>query len=255
MTTLSSQAQQLLTARFSRSASGRVLLRGHLSGRRRLSSSQATRLEQRLAQLRQERSGPKTSAPKANTGTQHTASTTTGGAVLPKTVKVFDDLDEFNRAANQAEPNTTYQFGNYAWSTDDQARIVHVEGKVKLKKHGRKTTDQVTTTAIGKSADAQPGDVGFHLVGDQFDGPINRLNVVPGNGVSFGELKALNLSAYKSWEKEVAVLAQTHDDLTIRIKAKFNKSNGTTRPDVFEVAYHTGDGKWEKTLLRNQAGG
>lgn len=231
MKALSSQAM-LLAVRLGRGATGRVLLRGHLSGRRRLTSSQAARLKQRL------QAPPPTPQPP--------------GA---KTVKVFDDLDEFNRAANQAEPNTTYQFGNYAWSTDEQARIVHVEGKVKLKKHGRKTTDQVTTTAIGKSADAQPGDVGFHLIGDQFDGPINRLNVVPGNGVSFGELKSLNLSAYKSWEKDIAVLAQTHDDVTIRIKAKFNKSNGTTRPDVFEVAYHTGDGKWQKTLLRNQAGG
>jgi hypothetical protein len=169
-------------------------------------------------------------------------------------VRRFDNLDDFNRAANAAEANTAYEFGNYRWVTDGRGRVSSVEGRVDLAKHGRVTTDNVSTTSIGKSADAQAGDVGFHLVGDQFNGPINRLNVVPGNGVTQGQLKSLNLSGYKMWENEVADLARSNN-VVMKVEPMYSPNNLTTRPDAFRASYRVNGGNWETTVFRNRAGG
>lgn len=171
-----------------------------------------------------------------------------------KTVQQFTDLETFNRAANHAQPDTVYRFGNYEWETDGQSRVARVEGQIQLKKHGRHTTDGVTTVSIGQSPDAEDGDVGFHLIGDQFDGPINNLNVVPGNGVSLGQLKSLNLSGYKRWENNIAKLAR-QGQVTVRIEAIYSSGNTTTRPNRFVAAYQDAQGKWVKTLFNNKAGG
>lgn len=176
----------------------------------------------------------------------------TPSEVAPKTVQRFDDLEEFNRAANDAQPNTIYKFGSYAWETDDDGRVSHVEGRITLRKHGRKTTDGVTTVSIGQSGDAEEGDVGFHLIGDQFDGPINLLNVVPGNGVSFKELKSLNLSGYKKWEYTIAELARSRQ---VSVKIKLVYSAKGRRPDSITASYLDEDGNWVKKTFENKAGG
>jgi hypothetical protein len=171
-------------------------------------------------------------------------------------VENFDTLADFNRAANHAKPDTDYHYGNYTWSTDAEGRVSSVEGCVTLDKNGRVPTDGVDTTSIGKSKDSQPGDVGFHLVGDQFNGPVNRLNVVPGNGVTQGELKSLNLSGYKRWENEVSGLARDpNNTVEIRVEASYKASNTTTRPDAFNASYRVNGGDWVTSVFRNRAGG
>ena len=72
-----------------------------------------------------------------------------------------------------------------------------MEGQLVLKPHGRK--GQSLQTKIGN--EGLESDVGFHLIGDQFNGPINRLNVVQGNGKPIDGLKNLNTSAYAKLEK------------------------------------------------------
>lgn len=201
------------------------------------------RLEATVASLRQ--------------GQQSPAATGTTAQIVPPPPKktfVFDDPDAFNRAARNPEPNAIYRFSSYAWETDDRGRVAKVDGRINLKKHGRQTTDGVTTVSIGQSEDALPGDVGFHLIGDQFDGPINNLNVVAGNGVSLGQLKALNLSGYKRWENKIAKLAR-QGTVTVRIKAVYSSGNHKTRPDVITAEYQDNEGRWVKSVFRNKAGG
>lgn len=188
------------------------------------------------------------------TGQGDTTASTPPPPARPKTVRTFNDVHDFNRAANNPEPDTVYKFGSYEWETDADGRVAKVEGQIRLKKHGRHTTDGVTTVSIGQSEDAEEGDVGFHLIGDQFNGPINNLNVVPGNGVSVGELKSLNLSAYKRWENQIAKLAKKNK-VTVRIDAVYSKKSKTTRPKMFTASYKDENGAWVKTVLRNKAGG
>jgi len=70
---------------------------------------------------------------------------------------------------------------------------------------------------IGK--EGAPSDVGFHLIGDRFNGPTNRLNVVAGNGKPLADgLPNLNQGAYKRFENRVAHLASDpHNTVELRI--------------------------------------
>ena len=118
----------------------------------------------------------------------------TRGAHLEE--RVFDNIDEFNRAANELTGEAVLVYNNFRIRTDVYGRIARISGPAQLSPHNRHTTDGVTTTTIGNGPDSLPGDVGFHLIGDQFGGPINTLNVVPGNGQNQNGLTNLNTGAY-----------------------------------------------------------
>ncbi|UOD29976.1 DNA/RNA non-specific endonuclease [Massilia violaceinigra] len=162
---------------------------------------------------------------------------------------------------NSAAPNTRYTYGNYTYETDEVARLASIEGAATLKDHRRfVTSGEPNTVAIGNEGVFE--DVGFHAIGNQFDGPINRLNVFPGSGrsitLSDGEvLKNLNLSRYKvDFENPVAkLIRETGQPVPIRFETIYNKSNMTSRPDAFKASYQQADGNWREVLFRNKAGG
>jgi DNA/RNA non-specific endonuclease len=153
----------------------------------------------------------------------------------------LDDAAALKAAAEHPAPNTRYDFGNYSWTTDARARPIVAEGRVELTPAGRDTALQ---EQIGK--EGAPTDVGFHLIGDRFNGPTNRLNVVPANGKPLGDgLPNLNQGAYKRFENQIAKLAaDPHNAVDVRIMSRYDGGNLTTRPDEFTVAYRVNDGRW-----------
>jgi len=153
----------------------------------------------------------------------------------------LEDADAFKAAAEHAAPNTKYEFGSYSWTTDARGRTVQAEGEVELTPAGRDTGLQ---EQIGK--EGAPSDVGFHLIGDRFNGPTNRLNVVAGNGKPLADgLPNLNQGAYKRFENQVAQLASDpHNTVELRIQPQYSPSNLTTRPDGFSAAYRVNGGDW-----------
>ena len=176
----------------------------------------------------------------------------------PKAYRSFTDIDEFNRAANAAEPNTIYSYGGYKWETDEFGRVISAEGQVKVAPlDGRAGSGGVNTVTIGKGPDAQSGDIGFHLIGDQFGGPTNELNVVPGNGVSQGGMPNLNQGPYASWERAVKNLAAdpANGPVEMRVEPQYYEGNMTTRPDAFYASYRVNSGDWVTRMFRNRAGG
>jgi len=161
-------------------------------------------------------------------------------AAATRTVRL-DDEAAFKAAAEHATPNTTYEFGSYSWTTDAEGRTVQAEGTVELTPAGRDTGLQA---AIGKEGEST--DVGFHLIGDRFNGPTNRLNVVPGNGKPLTDgLPNLNQGAYKRFENQVAKLASDPNSaVDVRIQVDYNTGNMTTRPDGFTASYRVNGGDW-----------
>jgi hypothetical protein len=161
-------------------------------------------------------------------------------AAAPRVVHL-DDADAFKAAAEHATPNTTYEFGSYSWSTDAEGRTIQAEGEVELTPAGR---DNPLQEQFGK--EGAPTDVGFHLVGDRFNGPTNRLNVVAGNGKPLDDgLPNLNQGAYKRFENQVAQLASDpHNTVEMRIQPQYSPGNLTTRPDGFAAAYRVNGGDW-----------
>ena len=115
----------------------------------------------------------------------------------------------------------------------------------------------ITTTNIGKDKGSKTGDVGFHLIGNQFNGPINRLNVVPGNGKPANGVANLNQGAYASkFESKVKALSAAGKKLEVRIEPVYRSGNNTTRPDSFRTQYReVGTSRWTTNDFKNQPGG
>jgi DNA/RNA non-specific endonuclease len=161
-------------------------------------------------------------------------------AAIP--VQRFNNADDFNRAANNAAPNTRYEFGNYSYTTDARGRVSTSEGQISLTPTGRNDPDlQRTIGQEGRST-----DIGFHLIADRFGGQTNRLNVVPGNGRPIGDgLPNLNQGAFKRFENRVADLAaQSGNRVEVRVRTEYDASNLTNRPDNIVGAYRVNGGRW-----------
>lgn len=139
---------------------------------------------------------------------------------------------EFNNAANNASALTRYVYDGYVYETDSLGRSEFFGGKLKLEAAGRNTRLQ---QAIGHDGVAlgHPNDVGFHLIGDQFGGQTNRLNVVPGNG-------NLNNGAYAAFERTIKARAQSpNTEVEVQIRAVYKNGNTTSRPDQFVASYRS----------------
>ncbi len=186
--------------------------------------------------------------------------------VHPKiTVRTFNNIDDFNRAAQNPVRNTRYEYGGYAWTTDSHGRVAEIEGMATPSSGTSRyrTPGTMSQADLGKVPGSQPGDVGFHLIGHQFGGPINPLNVVPGNGqpvalAAGGRLTNINQGRYSSqFEAAVAQLSrETGAPVPVRISVSYGAGNTTVRPDAFIARYQRPDGRWaELPPIFNRAGG
>ncbi|MEG3175300.1 DNA/RNA non-specific endonuclease [Sphingomonas sp. RB3P16] len=165
-------------------------------------------------------------------------------------VRSFTSAADFNAAANHALPNTRYEFGSYAYTTDAGGRVSSAEGQISLAPAGR--NDNALQTQIGH--EGKPTDVGFHLIADRFGAQTNRLNVVPGNGKPIGDgLPNLNTGAYKRFENTVAdIAAQPGNRVEVKIRAEYGDSNATNRPDQIIGSYRVNGGKWREQSFVNK---
>lgn len=145
----------------------------------------------------------------------------------------FDNLADFNRAANNPHPGVTYQYKDLTWSTDELGRTSVVSGKPRLESPGRDTNLQ---RDIGNGPDARDSDVGFHLIGDSLGGPTNRLNVLPGNGKPIDDgLANLNQGQYARMERQLRRALADGRDVRVEIKPVYPPGSATTRPDKIVV--------------------
>ena len=163
----------------------------------------------------------------------------------------FDNVEDFQRAANAPHPNVTYEFDGIRYTTDGEGRPIKVTG-TPLKKKG--VSDPEMRRAIGNGPDAEDTDVGFHLFAESFGGPTNKLNVVPGNGKvteeNFAEFKNLNTSDYARMETQVrtALKDPKVKDLNLTIEPVYVKPG--TRPSQFRAVVRV-DGREFKYKFKN----
>ncbi|MFG6177464.1 DNA/RNA non-specific endonuclease [Halomonas sp. THAF12] len=179
-----------------------------------------------------------------------------GGEIVHR----FDNVTDFNRAANNPQPNARYEYGTYAWETDNLGRVTEASGTVRLDAlDGRAGTDGISTSVIGK--EGRPGDVGFHLIGDQFGGPTNRLNVVPGNGARADPSGPPNLNQGQYGKFELSMKRAAQDpvnagrNIEVKITPQYAKGNATNRPDAFVASYRIEGKRPRKFRFKNQQGG
>jgi hypothetical protein len=129
------------------------------------------------------------------------------------------------------------------YTTDDFARGLSTEGRLKLDAGGNRFHDDYM---IGRLGD--PGDVGFHAGADQFGFQGGPLNVSPGNG-------SLNLREYKTFENYL----KGHLEAGSTVDASFNRvfypGNLSSRPNEYVIQYSIDSGPTRTRTFINEAGG
>ena len=128
-------------------------------------------------------------------------------------------------------PDRHYQSRGYSYVTDEKGRIVHAEGRLRLKDGERKPLNAVV-------ADMQAGDQRGHIVGDQFDGSNKNDNLA-------AQLGTVNQGAYKALENSLAVLVRNGHEVQARFELLY--ADDTRRPSCTTVGYSV-DGDDEITV-------
>lgn len=144
-------------------------------------------------------------------------------------------------------PDVKYIINGAEYVTDDMGRII--SSKTKLSPSNLKTTrhrDSNVQKQMSNLKGSKDGDHAGHLIGDQFGGSSNMINLVPMNGnVNTGTFKQLE----NQWKKAI----ENGKDVKLDIKLKYpNKPKGCERPDWIEVKFEI-DGKLETKLIKNAA--
>lgn len=143
--------------------------------------------------------------------------------------------------ARNLQPNTDYVVNGYRYATDARGRVTSVEGRLDLQTAERNGYQQ----SVAGRADRLPNDQGGHLIASIFNGPGDRLNLVPMNG-------NLNTSRWKAMENGLASALREGRNVEVKIDVLYASTGG--RPLAFRVEQRI-DGEVTRQTFRNQAGG
>lgn len=146
----------------------------------------------------------------------------------------------WNKELNNPEPNKIYKVKGYTYETDELGRVTLVKGAAKLKTANRNTYQQ---SKVGKSG--KDGDEGGHLVASIFDGPGEKINLLPMDA-------NLNKGAWKKMENKWADALKEGKQVDMEVKPKY--IGDSTRPSEFIVRQSI-DGVKSSHSFKNQPGG
>lgn len=143
--------------------------------------------------------------------------------------------------ARNLKPDADYVVNGYTYRTDAQGRVSDVEGQLDLKTADRNSYQQ----GISGREDRLPDDQGGHLIASIFNGPGERLNLVPMNG-------NFNMGAWRDMERTFQNALTEGKTVDVKIEVKYG-SDGQ-RPDNFRVTYEI-DGVPRTRMFDNVPGG
>ncbi|WP_062261273.1 DNA/RNA non-specific endonuclease [Endozoicomonas arenosclerae] len=152
------------------------------------------------------------------------------------------------------EPNTVYKVtsyhdgvpATYTYETDSKGRTVKVTGK--LKKSAitvQKERDKLhrNTTTQSKYGGDDPNYDGGHLIGTLFQGPAEKVNLVP-------QLKDQNRHGeWRQMEKEWAKELDKGREVEVEILVKYQEGTGT--PEIMYSNYSVDNGPITEREFRN----
>ncbi|WP_301755177.1 two-partner secretion domain-containing protein [Pseudomonas aeruginosa] len=148
----------------------------------------------------------------------------------------------WTKELNKPEPNTIYKVdGNKTYQTDSLGRVEKVESNLSLTKSDRNTYQQCIAGKCGVS-----GDEGGHLIASIFNGPGEKLNLLPMNG-------NLNKGAWKSMENTWSSALKQGQMVSVKIEPVY--SGSSVRPDRFTVRYSIDGGRPVIVDFKNSPGG
>lgn len=148
----------------------------------------------------------------------------------------------WNKVMNNPEPNAIYKVdGNKTYHTDELTKTTNVSASLSLSKNDRNTYQQCKSGQCGN-----PGDEGGHLNASIFNGPGEKLNLVPMDG-------NLNKSAWKKMGNSWANALKDGKKVDVNIQSIYSGSN--TRPGRVIVKYSIDGGRPVNVDFKNSPGG
>ncbi len=148
----------------------------------------------------------------------------------------------WNKAMNKPEPNTVYKVdGDKTYHTDNLARPTQVEATLSASAKDRNGYQQCKAGKCGN-----PGDEGGHLIASIFNGPGEKLNLLPMDG-------NLNKGAWKQMENTWAKALSEGKDVKVNIQPSY--TGNSVRPDKFKVVYSVDGGRPIEKVFNNSPGG
>lgn len=144
-------------------------------------------------------------------------------------------------------PNVKYVINGAEYITDDAGRIIGSKAKLPLANVSspifRDTNVQRQMASLKGSLQ---GDNAGHIIGNQFGGSSNMVNLVPMK-------EKINKGTYKQIENEWRRAINLGKEVKIEIKLKYpTHPKDCERPDWFEVIYEI-DGKKVTKFIKNAA--
>ncbi|MFP1814123.1 DNA/RNA non-specific endonuclease [Lonsdalea quercina] len=164
--------------------------------------------------------------------------------IAGKNVVVVDSGKKgaWNKAMNKPEANTVYKVdSDKTYHTDNLARPTQVEATLSANVKDRNGYQQCKAGKCGN-----PGDEGGHLIASIFNGPGEKLNLLPMDG-------NLNKGAWKQMENTWAKALNEGKDIKVNIQPSYTGNN--VRPDKFYVEYSINGGRPISETFKNSPGG
>ncbi|MBP2851796.1 DNA/RNA non-specific endonuclease [Dickeya oryzae] len=147
----------------------------------------------------------------------------------------------WNKALNKPEPNEVYSDGAKTFYTDDLGRTNKVEASLEWSTSDRNTYQQRKAGKSGEDADE-----GGHLIASIFNGPGEKINLVPMDG-------NLNKGAWKQMENLWANVLKDGGKVQVKIEPSY--SGESIRPDAFTVTYQINNERPVRETFNNAPGG
>ncbi len=144
---------------------------------------------------------------------------------------------------NRPEPNKTYKVDeNYTYHTDQYGRTSKVEGTLDLQTSDRNGYQQ---GKAGKSG-GRDEDEGGHLIASIFNGPGEKVNLVPMDGnLNKGEWKKMETT----WSNALK------EGKTVKVTVEPVYSGASNRPAKFNIVYQIDNERPIQKIFKNSPGG
>ncbi|MGG7448517.1 hemagglutinin repeat-containing protein [Kosakonia oryzendophytica] len=148
----------------------------------------------------------------------------------------------WSKELNKPQPNTIYKVdGDKVYKTDNLARPNQVEATLSPNVKDRNTYQQCKAGKCGID-----GDEGGHLIASIFNGPGEKLNLLPMDG-------NLNKGAWKQMENTWAKALSEGKEVKVNIQPSY--VGDSVRPDKFYVEYTIDGGRPIAETFKNAPGG
>ncbi|MCA6223136.1 DNA/RNA non-specific endonuclease [Photorhabdus sp. UCH-936] len=181
---------------------------------------------------------------KGASSTHNQQANQSGAATIEPQVVVLNSGKKgaWEKQLNKPKPNTIYHVDdNKTYKTDSLGRVHSVEAKLLLNANDRNGYQQCKAGKCGN-----PGDDGGHLIATIFNGPGEKLNIVPMDS-------NLNRGAWKKMENRWANALKEGKQINVKIEPVY--SGNSQRPTSINVRYSINGSREKEETFINAPGG